>query len=305
MAESMNDYKDQMDASFRNINEGDIITGTVIDVNEDEVTLDLNYYAQGIIKTEDMSNDPGFQAMSEIHEGDQIEATVISRDDGHGNIRLSRKEADDVLAWDKLKEYKENETVLPVKIREAVNAGVIAYLEGIRAFIPASQISADYVEDTGEWVGRTVNVQVITIDRENNKLVLSGRAVARKEKEEETNHRISMIIPGTVTEGTVESLMPYGAFVNIGNGLTGLVHISQICQKRIAKPSEVLKEGQHVKVKVLNTKDNKISLSMRALEDEGIDTEAGDDLNSDAEEYNSGESVSTSLGDLLKGFKLK
>ena len=90
MAESMNDYKEQMDASFRNINEGDIISGTVIDVNEERVTLDLNYYTQGIIKAGDMSNDPGFQVLSEVHEGDRIEATVISRDDGHGNIRLSR-----------------------------------------------------------------------------------------------------------------------------------------------------------------------------------------------------------------------
>ncbi len=305
MAESMNDYKEQMDASFRNINEGDIISGTVIDVNEERVTLDLNYYTQGIIKAGDMSNDPGFQVLSEVHEGDRIEATVISRDDGHGNIRLSRKEADDVLAWDKLKEYKDNETVIPVKIRETVNAGVIAYLEGIRAFIPASQISADYVENTEEWLGRTINVQVINIDREDDKLVLSGRAVARKEKEEETNHKISMMIPGTVVEGTVESLMPYGAFVNIGNGLTGLVHISQICQKRISKPSEVLKEGQKVKVKVLNTKDNRISLSMRALEDEGIDANADDEMNEEMENFNSKENVSTSLGDLLKGIKLK
>ena len=305
MAESMNDYKEQIDASFRNSNEGDIISGTVIDVNEERVTLDLNYYTQGIIKAGDMSNDPGFQVLSEVHEGDRIEATVISRDDGHGNIRLSRKEADDVLAWDKLKEYKDNETVIPVKIRETVNAGVIAYLEGIRAFIPASQISADYVENTEEWLGRTINVQVINIDREDDKLVLSGRAVARKEKEEETNHKISMMIPGTVVEGTVESLMPYGAFVNIGNGLTGLVHISQICQKRISKPSEVLKEGQKVKVKVLNTKDNRISLSMRALEDEGIDANADDEMNEEMENFNSKENVSTSLGDLLKGIKLK
>ena len=192
-----------------------------------------------------------------------------------------------------------------MKIRETVNAGVIAYLEGIRAFIPASQISADYVENTEEWLGRTINVQVINIDREDDKLVLSGRAVARKEKEEETNHKISMMIPGTVVEGTVESLMPYGAFVNIGNGLTGLVHISQICQKRISKPSEVLKEGQKVKVKVLNTKDNRISLSMRALEDEGIDANADDEMNEEMENFNSKENVSTSLGDLLKGIKLK
>ena len=102
MAESMEDYKEELEASFRKIQEGDIITGTVIDVKEDEVTLDLKYYAQGVIKKEDLSNDPNFQVMEEIHVGDELEATVVSNDDGQGNIRLSKKEANEVLAWEKL-----------------------------------------------------------------------------------------------------------------------------------------------------------------------------------------------------------
>lgn len=297
--ETMDDFKEELEASFRQIKEGDIISGTVIGVNEEEVILDLKYYTQGIIKVEDLSNDPDFNVLEEVKEGDVIEATVVSRDDGQGNIQLSRKEANDVLAWEKLQQMMDEEVTIKVRIKESVPAGVVTYVEGIRAFVPASQICLDYVEDTEAWIGKEISARIITVDAEKEKLVLSGKVVAREAEQEERNHKISMIVPGSVLEGTVESLMPYGAFVNLGNGLSGLVHISQICERRIKKPSEVLKEGQHVKVKVLNTNDNKISLSMKALEEEMIDTEPVEEL----EAYNSNESASTSLGDLLSKFK--
>lgn len=297
--ETMDDYKDELEASFRTIKEGDIITGTVIGVNEEEVTLDLKYYTQGIIKVEDLSNDPDFNVLEQIHEGDELEATVVRKDDGQGNIQLSCKEANEVLAWEKLQQMLEDETTVTVRIKESVPSGVVTYLEGIRAFIPASQISLEYVEDTDAWIGKEIPVRVITVDEEHQKLVLSGKVVAREAEVEERNHKISMIVPGSVLEGTVESLQPYGAFVNLGNGLSGLVHISQICERRIKKPSEVLKEGQKVKVKVLNTNDNKISLSMKALEEEMIDTEPVEEIGA----YTSTESASTSLGDLLSKFK--
>ena len=298
--ETMDDYKQELEASFRKINEGDIISGTVIDVNEEEVTLDLKYYAQGIIKAADLSNDPDFSLVDEVHVGDVIEATVVKTDDGEGNILLSKKEANDILAWDKLKQMSEDETTVKVRIKESVPSGVVTYLEGIRAFIPASQITLDYVEDTDSWIGKEIDVRVITVDAEREKLVLSGKVVAREAEAEERNHKISMIVPGTVLEGTVETLMPYGAFINLGNGLSGLVHISQICERRIGKPSEVLKVGQKVKAKVLNTNDNKISLSMKALEEEMVDTTEMQDI----EAYSDKETTGTSLGDLLSKLKL-
>lgn len=298
--ETMDDYKQELEASFRKINEGDIISGTVIDVNEEEVTLDLKYYAQGIIKAADLSNDPDFSLVDEVHVGDVIEATVVKTDDGEGNILLSKKEANDILAWDKLKQMLEDETTVKVRIKESVPSGVVTYLEGIRAFIPASQITLDYVEDTDSWIGKEIDVRVITVDAEREKLVLSGKVVAREAEAEERNHKISMIVPGTVLEGTVETLMPYGAFINLGNGLSGLVHISQICERRIGKPSEVLKAGQKVKAKVLNTNDNKISLSMKALEEEMVDTTEMQDI----EAYTDKETTGTSLGDLLSKLKL-
>ena len=152
MAESMKDFEKELQQSLRTINVGDMISGTVVAVSDEEVTLDLNYYAPGIIKIENLSNDPDYNAKEELQPGDVIEAAVISTDDGSGNIELSKKEANDVLAWEKLLEMKEQETIVSVRIKESVPAGVTAYLEGIRAFIPASQICADYVEDTNNHV---------------------------------------------------------------------------------------------------------------------------------------------------------
>ncbi len=298
--ETMDDYKQELEASFRRIKEGDRISGTVIDVNEEEVTLDLKYYAQGIIRVADFSSDPDFAVAREVHAGDVLEATVLKTDDGNGNILLSRKEAADALAWEKVKELMEQETTVTVRIKESVPSGVVAYLEGIRAFIPASQLAASYVEDTEAWIGKEIPVRVITVDEAKEKLVLSGKVVAREAEQEERTHKISMLVPGTVLEGTVETLMPYGAFVSLGDGLSGLVHISQICGRRIGKPSEVLKVGQKVKAKVLNTNDNKISLSMKALEEEMVDTEGAADLAA----YTNTEQTGTSLGALLAGLKI-
>ncbi len=300
--ETMEDYKAELEASFRRISEGDILTATVISVSEQEAVLDLKYYAPGIIRAEDLSDDPDYSIMENLHPGDEIQATVIRLDDGEGNILLSKKEANQMLGWEKLKTAMDNETVLTVHIKETVNAGVIAYAEGLRGFIPASQLSLDYVEDPSEFVGKDLEVRVITADPHKEKLVLSAKSVLKERAEEERSHRISMLVPGTVVEGVVESLTNYGAFVNIGNGLTGLVHVSQICGRRIRKPSEVLKTGQTVRAKILNTNDNRISLSIRALE-EAADTDASD--SPQAKEYSSGESASTSLGALIAKLNLQ
>lgn len=298
--ETMKDFERELEASFRKIAVGDIIKGTVIAVNEEEAVLDLRYYTQGIIKAEEMSNDPGFLIQEAIQVDDVIEATVISMDDGQGNILLSKKEANDVLAWDVLKEYKEQEKKVDVKINEAVNGGVVAYLEGIRGFIPASQLDMGYVEDTASYVGKSLTVKVTEVNKEKEKLILSAKVVLKEAVKEEHDHKVAMIVPGTILEGTVESLQTYGAFIALQDGLSGLVHISQICQKRIKKPSEVLKVGDVVKVKVLNTNEGKISLSIKAVEEE---KEAEEMESLEAETYSSDESVGTSLGDLFAKLK--
>lgn len=302
MEETMKDYEKELEASFRKIQEGDVIQGTVIDVNEEEVTLDLKYYTQGIIKAADMSSDPGFSILTDVHAGDVIEATVVKMDDGQGNILLSKKEANEVLAWDVLAGYMEEKKNLTVKVSEIVNAGAVAYLEGIRGFIPASQLDISYVENLEEYKGRTLTVRVITVDQEKEKLVLSAKEILKEQQKEEHDHKVAMIVPGTVLEGTVESLQPYGAFVDLKDGLSGLVHISQISQRRIKKPSEVLKVGDKVKVKVLNTNDGKISLSIKAAAEQ----QQVEEVESfDTKQFDSGESVGTNLGDLFAKLGLK
>lgn len=298
--ETMADFAAELEASFRKIKEGDIIKGTVIAVDEEEVIVDLKYYTQGVLKAEDFSEDPDFAVLEEIRVGDEIEASVISMDDGNGNIRLSKKEANEVLGWEKLQGYLEEETDLNVKVKEAVNGGVVAYLEGIRGFIPASQLALTYVEDLESYCGKNLVVRVITVDKEKEKLVLSAKVIEKEKAAEEHNHKISMIIPGSILEGTVETLTNYGAFVVLQDGLSGLVHISEICTKRIRKPSEVLSVGDKVRVKVLNTRDNKISLSIKAVEEE-MSTDTIDDA--EGYEYSSGEEATTTLGDLFKDLK--
>lgn len=300
MAETMKDYEKELNESMKKIEEGDILTGTVVSVDEKEVILDLKYYAEGVIPVEDYTREPGFNLKEEVHPGDEVSATVVRKDDGNGNILLSRVEAADVLAWEQISEYKESGEALDVTVKGITNAGVIAYVEGVRGFIPASRLSLGYVEDTEEYLNRQIRVQVIECDKDSKKLILSARELLREQAEEERKNKISNVQVGLVTEGTVESLQPYGAFVDLGNGLSGLVHISQICEKRIKKPSEVLTVGDKVKVKVIAVKDGKLSLSIK---------EAADLMAKDIEEEvyevpDAGEEATTSLGSLFAGIKL-
>ena len=299
--ESMKDYEQELTNSFRVIKEGEVIRGMIVDINDEEVTLDLGYYAPGVIPLTELSDDPDFSAMRDLKIGDSVEAVVIETDDGRGNVKLSMKEANEASAWDKLVKMLEDETVVTVKIKESVNAGVVAYLEGIRAFIPASQLALTFVENTEEYIGKQVEAKVITADAAKEKLVLSVKAVLKEREAEHDREKMAMIVPGSVFEGTVESLMPYGAFVQMDNGLTGLVHISKICMKRIKKPSEVLSVGQKVKVKVLEVKDGKISLSIRDVETNTSDivTDVIEDF-----DYRCEEIPNNPFGSLLAGLKL-
>lgn len=300
MAESMKDFEQELEASFKKIDEGDIITGTVVSVDETGVVLDLKYYTEGFIPAEEFSREPGFNLKEAIQPGEEIQATVLRKDDGQGNILLSRAEAAEVLAWDKLAELQKSGEALDVVVKGIVNGGAIAYVEGIRGFIPASKLALSYVEDTEEYLNKPLTVQVIDVDKAKKRLVLSAKELLREKADEERRNKISNIEVGFVTEGTVESLQPYGAFVDLGNGISGLVHISQICEKRIKKPSEAVNVGDKVKVKVIAIKDGKLSLSIK---------EASDLMAKEVEEEifelpESGEEATTSLGSLFANIKL-
>lgn len=296
----MKDYEAELEASFKKIEEGDILTGTVVSVDDKEIIVDLKYYAEGIIPVEDYSREPGFNVKEEVHPGDEVSATVVRKDDGNGNILLSKVEATDVLAWDKLKELKASGEVLDVVVKGVVNGGAVAYVEGVRGFIPASKLALNYVEDANEYLNRHIQVQVIDVNKEEKKLILSAKEILKEKAEEERKNKISNIQPGFVTEGIVESLQPYGAFVDLGNGVSGLVHISQICEKRIRKPSEVLAVGDKVKVKVTAVKDGKLSLSIK----EATDMMAKEVEEEKIEIPQSGEEATTSLGALFANIKL-
>lgn len=300
MAETMKDYEQELNASMKKIEEGDILNGTVVSVDEKEVILDLGYYAEGVIPADAYSRELGFSLKEAVHPGDEVSATVVRKDDGNGNILLSRVEASDILAWEKIREYKESGEVLDVVVKGITNAGVIAYVEDIRGFIPASKLALGYVEDTESYLNQHIQVQVIDFEKESKKLILSAKELLREKAEEERKNKISNVQVGLVTEGVVESLQPYGAFVDLGNGLSGLVHISQICEKRIRKPSEILSVGDRVKVKVTAVKDGKLSLSIKEAEDmmaKEIEEEV-------YEAPDAGEEATTSLGSLFAGIKL-
>lgn len=295
--ETMEDYAKELEASFKRVREGDTVTGVVAGVTDDQVLVDLKYYAGGVIRKENVSQDPDFQLKQELHPGDKITATVLRPDDGEGNIELSMKAAAEHLVWEKLTAMLTDRTVVNVKIGEIVKSGAVAYLEGIRGFIPASKLAAGYVEDLEEYRGKTIEVTVITAEPETKRLVLSGKEPALAKLREEKNREIAKCRVGAVMEGTVDSIKPYGAFVNLENGLSGLVHISQISTQRIKHPSVVLKEGQTVKVKILSIEDNKIRLSMRAAEPE-------EERMTEDTHYQEAGKATTGLGALLKGLKL-
>ena len=211
----------------------------------------------------------------------------------------------DVELWEKFDEMMKNNEVFTVTVEEAVKGGVVTHVDDVRAFIPASHLSASYVEDLNTFVKKELEVKIITAEPENQKLVLSAKEVAKAKQAKEKAAKMSALKEGSVLEGKVESIVDFGAFVDLGDGLSGLVHISQISHKRIRKVTEVLKEGQDVKVKVLGVKDGKISLSIKALT-ENTGEEEGEEQVSKEEmaKYTSKEGVSTSLGDILSKLNL-
>lgn len=298
--ETMADYEEQINASFKRFREGDRVTGTVVSVEEEEVLLDLNTFSQGVIPAGEYSDDPAFHAMDEIRTGDTLSAIVLDSDDGQGRVLLSLKEAREDESWQKMEEALENRTIFSVKVLTSVNAGVVAYLEGIRGFIPASQLALEYVEDVDQFVGETLDVVVITADPEKKKLVLSAKEVAKEKAAKEHEKKLNALQKGFVTEGVIERIEPYGCFVNIGDDLSGLVHISQICNKFLKSPNEVVKLGQTVKVKVLDVNEGKIRLSMKQAEDIAPEVQEEEE----SIEYHD-EDATTSLAGLLAGIKLE
>lgn len=303
--ETMKDFEKELDNSFQILKEGDILDVMVIGISETEATVDLNYYTEGIIPLAECSNDPAFSIKNDLNIGDTVKAMVIDSENASGNVILSMREANDILVWDELKEDFQDGTVFRVKITEAFPAGVTGYVRGIRAFIPASQIALEYVEDTESYIGMTLEAVIITVEPREKKLVLSAKMIAKERAVVEKTQKIGRLNEGDIVEGQIERIESYGIFINIGEGLTGLCHISQITNKFIKSPKEIVKLGENVKAKILKIEGDRISLSIKALmEDSPEETDSSYEV---PKEYrnDTGESHDESpFAKLLQGIKL-
>lgn len=205
---------------------------------------------------------------------------------------------DDANPWNLVTDYMEKETVLSLKIEGVVNGGVIVMVEGLRGFIPASQLSLSYIENLEDYLLQDIEAQVIEVDQAGNRLVLSARKLLKEKEKKAKEALIASVKVDSVLSGTVESLQSYGAFVRLENGLSGLVHISQISNKRIKSPKDVLKVGDSVTAKVIGINNGKISLSMKALiepEEEVVEKV----------DIPVAEAIGTNLGELFKNLKLQ
>lgn len=205
---------------------------------------------------------------------------------------------DELLVWQKANELLESKEPITVTVTEVKKGGVIVDFEGVNGFIPISKISIERIDDLKPYLYQDITVQVIEVNMDEDKLVLSALELLKAKKAEELREKVQTVMPGMIVNGSVESLKDYGAFIRLDNGLSGLVHISQICDKRIKHPGVVLKVGQDVQAKIIDVKDGKISLSIKAL----LDDEKEEELENI--EIPASENIGTSLASLLSGLDL-
>lgn len=201
--------------------------------------------------------------------------------------------------WEELKQMKEDKTEVEVKVKEIVKGGAVAYLNEIRGFIPASKLSLSYVEDLNEFQGKHLKVRVFDIEVENKRLILSAREILREAEEARKKEELEKTKVGMVVKGVVDSIQPYGAFVRLENGLSGLIHISQISNKRLKTVQDVLSLGDEVTTKITKIQDGKLSLSIKALNDDMGGQEEVIDY-----EMPKSQQLTTSLGSLFANIKL-
>lgn len=307
MADSMKDFENEINSSFQRLREGDIVDITVVGISDTELACDLNYYTEGVVPLKECSNDPSFSIRRDVNIGDTMKAMVTEPENRDGNVVLSIRKAHNILVWDDLEAAKESGKVFHVKVTDTFPAGVNCYVMGMRAFIPVSKLSLGHVDDTSSFAGKTLDAVIITCSRDENSLVLSAKLPAQEKALQEKTERISTFSPGTIVEGTIDRMEKYGVFITIADGIQGLCHISQITDRFIKSPKEVVKLGDHVRAKILSVDGDRISLSMKALQDVKEKEEAQYEIpdeykasdDKDAEESDG----NTPFADLLKDFK--
>ena len=257
-----------VDATIKYFNDGDIVTGTVVKVDRDEVLLDIGYKTEGVIPSKELSIKHDVNPFDVVSVGDEIEALVQQKEDKEGRLILSKKRAQYERAWGTIEKVKEEDGVVTGTVIEVVKGGLILDI-GLRGFLPASLVEMRRVRDLQPYVGKEIEAKIIELDKNRNNVVLSRRAWLEQTQSEVRSTFLQTLQKGQVREGAVSSIVNFGAFVDLG-GVDGLVHVSELSWKHIDHPSEVVQVGDEVTVEVLDVDMDRerVSLSLKATQED-------------------------------------
>src|SRR3954468_21335155 len=271
------------EAAFLTITEGEVVDGTVVRVDKDEVLVDIGYKSEGVIPVAELSIRRSVNPADEVSMGDEIDALVLTKEDAEGRLILSKKRARFELAWKQIEGASESGEPVIGRVIEVVKGGLILDL-GVRGFLPASLVDIRRVQDLDEFLGKELRCKVIELNRSRNNVVLSRRAVLEGERKEQRQAILDRLSPGDVVEGTISNIVDFGAFVDL-DGMDGLIHISELSWTHVNHPSEVLEIGQPVKVKVLDIDRDRQRISL------GLKQTQSDPWQQVLESYNQGDVV--------------
>ncbi len=257
-----------IDATIKYFNDGDIVTGTVVKVDRDEVLLDIGYKTEGVIPSKELSIKHDVDPFEVVSVGDVIEALVQQKEDKEGRLILSKKRAQYERAWGTIEKIKEEDGVVTGHVIEVVKGGLIIDI-GLRGFLPASLVEMRRVRDLQPYVGMELEAKIIELDKNRNNVVLSRRAWLEQTQSEVRQNFLTQLQKGQIRKGVVSSIVNFGAFVDLG-GVDGLVHVSELSWKHIDHPSEVVEVGQEVTVEVLDVDMDRerVSLSLKATQED-------------------------------------
>ncbi|MBA8794285.1 small subunit ribosomal protein S1 [Friedmanniella endophytica] len=257
-----------IDATIKYFNDGDIVTGTVVKVDRDEVLLDIGYKTEGVIPSKELSIKHDVDPFEVVSVGDEVEALVQQKEDKEGRLILSKKRAQYERAWGTIEKIKDEDGVVTGQVIEVVKGGLILDI-GLRGFLPASLVEMRRVRDLQPYVGQELEAKIIELDKNRNNVVLSRRAWLEQTQSEVRQNFLTQLQKGQIRKGVVSSIVNFGAFVDLG-GVDGLVHVSELSWKHIDHPSEVVEVGQEVTVEVLSVEMDRerVSLSLKATQED-------------------------------------
>ena len=262
------DFIKAVDSTIKNFGDGDLVEGTVVKVDHDEVLLDIGYKTEGVIPSRELSIKKDVDPDEVVEVGDTIEALVVTKEDKEGRLILSKKRAQYERAWGDIEKIKEADGVVEGTVIEAVKGGLIVDI-GLRGFLPASLVEMRRVRDLSPYIGQTIKAKILELDKNRNNVVLSRRQYLEETQSEVRETFLSQLKKGQIREGVVSSIVNFGAFVDLG-GVDGLIHVSELSWKHIDHPSEVVKVGDKVTVEVLDVDldRERISLSLKATQED-------------------------------------